>query len=253
MSAHRLIAQELRALALAGLAYGQNPYDVDRFRRVLGLSAQLAALDLPAQTADVHRAYLHNLAHMTPLLAAEAAVVRDDRILLIRRSDSGLWGLPGGMAEVGETPAQGAARELFEETGLDGRVVRLLGMLDSRYAPNLHGLHLIAPIFLLDAPGNPHPTLEAREVGFFAWDHLPPLHPGHDRSVAVVREALRTGVPFFDPGPAGPWEAQVYPANAPRRHHRHWKVWLARSLVRLGGMFLLRQPAVTTTGKDRHP
>ncbi|MFC4426720.1 NUDIX hydrolase N-terminal domain-containing protein [Deinococcus navajonensis] len=252
MNSHRRIAQELRALALTGLAYGQNPYDVDRFRRILELSAQLAALDLPDSARDVRRAYLHNLAHMTPLLAAEAAVVRENRILLIRRSDTGLWALPGGLAEVGETPAEGAVRELYEETGLEGTVVRLLGLLDARHAPNLHGLHLVASLFLLDASGDPRPTLEAREVAFFPWDDLPALHPGHERSVAVVHEALRTARPFFDPPLPRTWPAQTRSEGAPAGQPRHWKVLLARALVRAGGLFLLRRAPIGTTEKDRH-
>lgn len=235
-----LVAQELRSLALTGLAYAQNPYDVDRFRRVLALSAELAELGLPVTSLEVRRAYLANLAHVTPLLAVEAVVVRGARVLLMRRKDTGLWGLPGGMAEVGETPAGGAERELFEETGLRGKAVRLLGVLDSRYAPNLHGLHLIASVFLIEADGEPQPTLEASEVGFFDWDALPPLHPGHERSLVVAREALQTGVPFFDPEPDHHWDAQdALPGRKPMP--KHWKVLLARTVARLGGFFMLKQ------------
>lgn len=251
-----LVAQELRALALTGLAYGQNPYDVDRFRRILALSAELAAAGQPVTGPEIRRAYLQNLAHVTPLLAVEAVVVRSERVLLIRRTDTGLWGLPGGMAEVGETPAGGAERELFEETGLRGRAVKLLGVLDARYAPNRHGLHLVAPIFLLEADGEPRPTLEASEVAFYDWDALPPLHPGHERSLAVAHEALRTGQPFFDPeperdlhaqglpGPEGPGAAPVRRARTQSGYWKasYWKVGLARLLTRGGGWLLLQRP-----------
>lgn len=233
-----LLAQELRAIALSGLAYAQNPYDVDRFRRVLALSSELAGVGLPVTGPEVRRAYLEHLAHVTPLLAAEAVVLRGGQVLLMRRGDTGLWGLPGGLAEVGETPAGTAERELFEETGLRGRAARLLGLLDSRFAPNLHGLHLVAPVFLVGAEGEPHPTPEASEVGFFDWDALPPLHPGHERSLAWVREALKTGQPFFEPEPERVLHAQAEVKQvAPSRH---WKVMLARTVARLGGLFLLR-------------
>lgn len=244
-SSPQLIAQELRALALVGLAYGQNPYDLDRFRRILHLSAELAALNSPASVPDTRAAYLHNLAHVTPLLAVEAVVVRADRVLLIRRSDTGLWALPGGMAEVGETPAGGAERELYEETGMRGRAVKLLAVLDSRYAPNRHGLHLIAPVFLVESGGEPHPTLEALEVAFHPWDALPPLHPGHERSLKVVREALQTGVPFFDMEPERELDAQYPAAGTPKAQSRHWKVRLARLLTRGGGWVMLKTPFKT--------
>lgn len=241
-----LIAQDLRALALTGLTYAQNPYDVDRYRRVLALSAQLAEVGWPVTGLEVRRAYLRNLAHISPLLAAEAVVLRDERVLLMRRRDTGLWGLPGGMAEVGESPAGSAERELFEETGLRGRAVRLLGVLDSRYAPNLHGLHIVAPIFLVEASGEPHSTHEASEVGWFDWHGLPPLQPGHVRSLAVAREAVRTGHPFFDPEPPQDWVAQAWPPPSAQSESGRGgvagrlKVALARSVARIGGLWFLR-------------
>jgi len=57
-----------------------------------------------------------------------------DRILLTRRTDNGEWCLPGGMVEPGETVAEGCVREVFEETGLQVRVVRLTGVYSD---PNL--------------------------------------------------------------------------------------------------------------------
>ena len=70
----------------------------------------------------------------TPFVGAEAAVFRDGRILLIKREDDGLWAMPGGLTDVGETWAHSAERELREETGVTGtatqaaRRVRLQAM-----------------------------------------------------------------------------------------------------------------------------
>jgi ADP-ribose pyrophosphatase YjhB (NUDIX family) len=64
------------------------------------------------------------------LVVGSSAVVTDDegRILLQRRSDSGNWALPGGAMDIGETFAQSAAREVKEETGLDVRIDRIIGI-----------------------------------------------------------------------------------------------------------------------------
>jgi ADP-ribose pyrophosphatase YjhB (NUDIX family) len=71
-------------------------------------------------------------------LAAYAVCIDEDRVLLVRLSDltsaPTLWTLPGGGLDHGEDPADGALRELEEETGLAGRVVRLLG-IDSWHGP----------------------------------------------------------------------------------------------------------------------
>ncbi len=54
----------------------------------------------------------------------------DDRgqILLVKHADTGLWAAPGGAIEPGETPADAAVREMWEETGLLVRLVRILGV-----------------------------------------------------------------------------------------------------------------------------
>lgn len=68
-----------------------------------------------------------------PIPAVLAVVLRDDNVLLVRRAnppDQGLWGLPGGRMELGETHLEAALRELEEETGLKADAPRLLTVLD---------------------------------------------------------------------------------------------------------------------------
>ena len=66
----------------------------------------------------------------TQIRPAVAAVIHngDGRILLQRRSDNGLWGLPGGSVEIGESVRDAIVREVREETGLTVEVLRLIGV-----------------------------------------------------------------------------------------------------------------------------
>ncbi len=68
------------------------------------------------------------------LVAAASAVVTDDegRILLQRRRDNGLWALPGGGMDLGDTLPGCAVREVKEETGLDVEVTGLVGTYTDR-------------------------------------------------------------------------------------------------------------------------
>lgn len=66
-------------------------------------------------------------------MGAGIAVVNGGDVLLVRRSDSGRWDVPGGGADAGETPEQTARRELREETGLSVGPVRALGVFPHRF------------------------------------------------------------------------------------------------------------------------
>lgn len=161
-------------------------------------------------------------------------------MLLMRRADSGLWGLPGGLADVGETVAGAAERELFEEVGLRGRATCLLGLLDARYSGARHGLHIITAVFQVEAEGKPWPTLEAREVGWHAWDALPELHPGHATSLRIARRALESGTPYFGPEPAREVHAQAHPGGATHSPRPSFRVKLVRLLMQASLRALLR-------------
>jgi 8-oxo-dGTP diphosphatase len=102
---------------------------------------------------------LEALAHLRPAarqrVAAYALVVRDDRVLLTRNSARGprpgVWTLPGGGVDHGESPQDAVLREVREETGLDATVVDLVGVHDEHFtgvAPHgreedFHGVHLV--------------------------------------------------------------------------------------------------------------
>ena len=69
-----------------------------------------------------------------PIVGVLAVVVRSDRVLVVRRANPpmpGRWGFPGGVLELGETVAQGAMRELFEETGVKAEAAGPLTVIDT--------------------------------------------------------------------------------------------------------------------------
>jgi 8-oxo-dGTP pyrophosphatase MutT (NUDIX family) len=97
------IADELRSIANSGLHYAENDYDRQRYEHALSLSARLVAGIEERSTDEIMQEYQGDLAHVTPYVSADAAVFRDGTILLIKRDDNGLWAMPGGATEVGET------------------------------------------------------------------------------------------------------------------------------------------------------
>jgi len=114
------------------------------------------------------------------------------------------------VAEIGETPAEAVLRELWEEAGMRGRAVRLLGLFDGRRWGTLARVHVVHLVFRVECDELlPSPGMEMDEVGFFAADRLPkPMRPGHETRVPKVFELVRDGGTFFDP-------AASYGANLP--------------------------------------
>ena len=198
-----LVADELRSIAELGLHYADNDYDRERYGRARSLSARLVAALEQRPADDVMEEYLGSPVHATPYVAADAAVFRDGRILLIRREDNGLWAMPGGMTEVGETWALSAERELREEAGVNGTATRLLGVFDSRLWGSRVRFHFYGSVWLVELDDGQTPVAgpETTGVGFFAEDDLPDLSPGHARRVPLVFELTRgdLSVPYFDP------------------------------------------------------
>jgi 8-oxo-dGTP pyrophosphatase MutT (NUDIX family) len=196
------IADELRAIASLGLNFAQNHYEVENYERVLALSARLIAALEQRSPEEVGRQFKDNLLHVSPLAGAEAAVFRDGQLLLIRRQDDGLWALPGGLVEVGETLGEAAGRELWEEAGIRGRVCQLLGIFDSRLWHSQTKAQLYHAIFLVESDDSSlAPGPEALDIAFFREDELPGLSPGHHLRVPFVFRLLRGEVPgpYFDP------------------------------------------------------
>lgn len=114
-------------------------------------------------------------------------------ILLVKRRDVPIWVIPGGTAEKDELPAQTAAREFFEETGI--RVFEKKLSLAIHYFP-LHktGKHKYTFTTQLAADAKPIPTAESSVSAFFSPDQLPePISVYEMRRIQGAIQAMRLG------------------------------------------------------------
>jgi 8-oxo-dGTP diphosphatase len=129
-----------------------------------------------------------------PLLAASLACFRDGKVLIARRGrapNRGLWSLPGGGVEFGETAADGALREFFEETGAEAEIVGLAEIVESiaRDADGRTELHAVILAYAGRLKsGEPGPSDEAEELAWVRPGRLGAYEttPGLER---VVRRA----------------------------------------------------------------
>ena len=111
-----------------------------------------------------------------PKVAAAVLVEEDGRVLLVRRVNEpfrGLWTLPAGFVNGGEDPAEAAARECEEETGLSVRVRRVLDVISGR--EHERGADFVIVYLAEIVSGELAAADDADAAEWFPYDDLPPL------------------------------------------------------------------------------
>jgi 8-oxo-dGTP pyrophosphatase MutT (NUDIX family) len=198
-----LIADEMRGMATIGREFAGNIYEVERAHRIMELAAKVATLADEGARPDIRAAFDAEPWHrVSPAIGVDAAVFNArGEILLIQRRDNAHWAMPGGTAEIGQTPTEAVLRELWEEAGLRGTAQRLLGTFDGRLWGSRARVHIIHFVFLVAcADLSPIPGIEMVDARFFRPDALPPeMHRGHELRVPICCQLARSGETFFDP------------------------------------------------------
>jgi ADP-ribose pyrophosphatase YjhB (NUDIX family) len=165
--------RRLQHVSETGLAYATDPYDIARYEEVARLAQEVAGQGTGLDT--------HGAGHPTPKVDVRGALIRDDRVLLVREKADGGWTLPGGWADLGEPPSRSAEREFREEAGIPVRATKLIAVHDrDRHNSPPHAHHIFKLFFLVEETGEPHgePDHEVSAVDWFALDDLPPLSTG---------------------------------------------------------------------------
>ncbi|MFO7322106.1 MAG: NUDIX hydrolase [Chloroflexota bacterium] len=185
-------AQRLQALAQTGLAFAKDPFDIERYQQIQTIAAEMLAAG-SGQTVEAIMELLDKQAgYATPKVDVRGVVFRDDRVLLVREKlDNGRWTLPGGWADVGESPAQAVEREIQEEAGYQARAVKLLALYDrNKHDHPPYIFHAYKVFFLCELVSEEHqlvPNVETEECGWFAEDALPELSVGRVTAAQIHR------------------------------------------------------------------
>ncbi|KDM92831.1 NUDIX hydrolase [Photobacterium galatheae] len=171
-------AKQLQAIAQAGKAYSQDPYDLERFDQIAVIAQQMFAELSDAPLAKIQNLFIPETGYPTPKVDLRAGVIRENRILLVREREDDRWTLPGGWADVCETPSEGIVREVMEESGLVVGNPRLVAIKDRSVHPYqpAYPNHIYKLFFLCDyISGEPSENLEISKVAFFERHAIPPL------------------------------------------------------------------------------
>jgi ADP-ribose pyrophosphatase YjhB (NUDIX family) len=188
----RRIGIRLAALAQDGLVYAAGEFDLDRYQQAGRLAAELLSV-LSGRPADELAVELgRDSGYATPKIDVRGVIFDEqERVLLMREKTDGLWSLPGGWADPGDSPSAAVTREILEESGYHSSAVKLIACWDRDLQGNPPPLpvHVYKLFFLCRRDGavQPPAALETLDVGWFSVDELPPLSLGRVNQRQVER------------------------------------------------------------------
>lgn len=172
------LARELYTLSQAGLAYSKNDFDLERYHRLQEISAEIIAGQSVLEKEAVLESFSIQAGYPTPKVDVRGAVIRDGKILLVQEITDGCWSLPGGWADLGESPQEMVEREVLEESGMTVKAQKVLAVYDANRVNPLEFYHAYKITFLCEIiGGEPTPSYETPDVRFFDPADLPPLSP----------------------------------------------------------------------------
>ncbi|QOC21612.1 NUDIX hydrolase N-terminal domain-containing protein [Wenzhouxiangella sp. AB-CW3] len=173
-------AKKLQAIASTGLHFSQDPHDRDRYDEIANIANEMLARigDIPVSrikglVSDFAKGYA------TPRIDVRAAVIHEDRILLVRERADGLWTLPGGYAEVGLSPRENILKEVHEEAGIHVNATNLYAIRHKARHDYDQDARDFYKMFFLCKPRCKTPPsatgAETTAAAYFPPSDLPPL------------------------------------------------------------------------------
>jgi len=169
-------AREIFALSQAGLTYSKNEFDIQRYKRLQEITAEMIESQSALSKETALESFSMQAGYATPKIDVRGAVVHEGKILLIQERTDERWAMPGGWADLGDAPASVAEREVWEESGYRVKAEKVVAVLDANRIEPLEFYHAFKIIFLCKlVGGEPRTSNETIAVGFFDINDLPPL------------------------------------------------------------------------------
>lgn len=170
-------ATNLQSIAQAGLHYGKDVFDRERYEQVRKIAGEMMQTKTGLSKEQIKTLFLGDEGYQTPKIETRAAIFKDAKILLVRERMAQEWSLPGGWNDYDQTTAQNCVKEAREESGRIVKPVKLIAVQDR----NHHNKSILATnvtkIFYLckEISGEFVPNDETDACDYFALDNLPKL------------------------------------------------------------------------------
>lgn len=183
------LARRLFALSQTGLHFTPQEYDRERYREIAQIAGQLLANESAHSPDRLHATWFVEDGYATPKIDVRGAIFRDGRVLLVRETTDGNWTMPGGWADVNDSPSSAVEKEIEQESGFTAKAVKLAALYDrNKHEHPPYLFHAWKAFFICDITGGaPRFSNETDGVDFFALDELPELSTGRATAAQIRR------------------------------------------------------------------
>ncbi len=167
-------AIRIQSIAQAGLQYGKDKYDRERYEELRQIAAEMLSLKTDIPTNKIFGLFCNESGYQTPKVDTRAAVFVDGKILLVHENN-GTWALPGGWCDVDQSVASNTEKEVHEEAGLVVKSEKKIAVQDWRKHNARNYVYGVVKIFVLCRyeGGEFEENIETTGIGFFSKDELP--------------------------------------------------------------------------------
>ncbi|CAG9621639.1 NUDIX hydrolase [Sutcliffiella rhizosphaerae] len=170
-------AKQIQALAQAGLTYSKDKYDIERFEYLREISVEMLTEQTNVPKEKVKDLFANETGYQTPKVDVRAVIFQEGKLLMVKEQLDGGWALPGGWGDIGLSPKEVAAKEVYEESGLHVNALRLLAVMDKKCHPHPPSPYHVYKLFILCEiiGGSLKTGMETLDVGFFGKNNIPEL------------------------------------------------------------------------------
>lgn len=188
-------AVELQSIAQAGLFYGKDEFDKERYEQIRKIAAEMIAYKSEISLEKVKDLFCNEVGYQTPKLDTRAAIFQNDKILLVKEKN-GTWSLPGGWVDVNVSVKENVVKEVKEEAGLDVTADMIIAVQDREKHNLPMYAYKVCKIFVLCTVigGKFEQNIETVGSGYFGIDELPELatEKNNEEQVKMCFEAYHS-------------------------------------------------------------
>lgn len=188
--------KRLLSIAEAGLFYGKDAFDKERYEELKKIALELIS-DVGNEPIEKLESIVSaNEGYPTPKIDVRAYIKEGNKILLVEDFPTKEWALPGGYAEIGLTPKESIIKEVFEETGLIVDQCDLIAVFDTNLRKDIPQLFQYYKLVFscTIAGGTFKENIETSDVGFFDLENLPKLSKNRTTKEQLLELSTSTSI-----------------------------------------------------------